>query len=164
MDFQQIKGQECRNNQGKKIKFINMENILQSIMRQIVRCSQWIIKQVSVHEKHPTGAAGYVLKEDVTMWEARTAGSSWQDLQAHRERETHTGAGSLAGLVTPGETHAAIPGGLHPTEGTHSGVVHEELKPVGRTQIGEVQGVCFWRDSTLEQGRSVRRKEAEICE
>lgn len=77
------------------------------------------------------------------------------------ERETHTGAGSLAGLVTPGETHAAVPGGLHPTEGTHSGVVHEELKPVGRTQIGEVQGVCFWRDSTLEQGRSVRRKEAE---
>lgn len=74
---------------GKKIKFINTENILQSIMRQAVPCSQWIIKQVSVHEKHHTGAAGYALKEDVTMWEARTGGGSWQDLQAHGERDPH---------------------------------------------------------------------------
>lgn len=80
------------------------------------------------------------------------------------EREVHTGTGSLAGLVIPGETHAAILEGVHPMKGIHSGAVHEELKPVVNTQIGEVQGMYCWRDSTLEQAKSVRRKEAEICE
>ena len=42
------------------------------------------------------------------------------------ERRAHTGAGLLAGLVTPG--------------GTHAGAVREELQYMGRTLIGEING------------------------
>jgi len=35
-----------------------------------------------------------------------------------------------------------VPKGLHPVEGTHTGVVCEELQPVGRTQVGG--GTLLW--------------------
>ncbi|GAB0181827.1 zinc finger and BTB domain-containing protein 5 [Grus japonensis] len=34
----------------------------------------------------------------------------------------------------------SAPEGLHPMEGTHTGAVHEELQPMGRTDVGEVHG------------------------
>jgi len=43
-----------------------------------------------------------------------------------REREAHTGAGLLAGLVTPW--------------GTHAGAVHGGLSPMGRTHAGAGEG------------------------
>ena len=49
----------------------------------------------------PHARAGGCPKESVTPWEAR----SWQDLWTHGERGAHTGAGLLAGLVTPWGTH-----------------------------------------------------------
>jgi len=42
----------------------------------------------------------------------------------------------------------SVPEGLHPVERTHTGAVHEELSPMGG-------------DSTLEQGKTVRRKEQQ---
>jgi len=58
------------------------------------------------------------------------------------QRGAHTGAGFLAGLVTPwGPTlEQPVPEGLHPMGRTHTGAVHEELQPVGRTHVGEVCG------------------------
>jgi len=45
-------------------------------------------------------------------------------------------------------------------ERTHTGAVHEELKPVGRTHVGAVcGGLCCGRDPMLEQGESLRRNE-----
>ncbi|TRZ16712.1 hypothetical protein HGM15179_010402 [Zosterops borbonicus] len=51
-----------------------------------------------------------------------------------------TGAGSLAGPVTPQGTHAraACSKGLFPVGESYAGTVHEELQPVGRTHVGEV--------------------------
>jgi len=76
------------------------------------------------------------------------------------ERGVRTGAGLLAGLVTPwGPTlEQPVPEGLHPVEGTHAGAVREELQPIGRTHAGEVCGALspVRGTSTLGQGKSVR--------
>lgn len=51
----------------------------------------------------------------------------------------------------------SVPEGLHPTEGTHSGVACEELQPVGKTYDGEIHGgpSLVERHLTPKQGRSV---------
>jgi len=76
------------------------------------------------------------------------------------ERGAHTGAGLLAGLVTPwGPTlEQPVPEGLHPVGRTHAGAVCEGLHPMGRTHAGEVcGGLSPVRGTfTLEQGQSVR--------
>lgn len=36
-----------------------------------------------------------------------------------------------------------VPEGLHTVEGTHTGAVHEELQPLGRTHVGEDCGGLF---------------------
>jgi len=58
------------------------------------------------------------------------------------ERETHAGAGLLAGLVTPwGPTlEQPVSEGLHLIDGTHAGAVCEELQYMGRTHVGEISG------------------------
>jgi len=90
----------------------------------------------------------------VNPWEAhaRTCGPV--------ERGAHTGAGLLAGFVTPwGPTlEQPVPEGLHPMGRTHAGAVHEELQPKGRTLVGEVCGELspVRGTFTLEQGKSVR--------
>ena len=80
--------------------------------------------------------------EAVTLWEARAGAGSCQDLWTRGERGAHTGAGLLAGLVTPwGPTlEQPVPEGLHPVGRAQAGAVCEELQPVGRTHIGEVHG------------------------
>lgn len=55
------------------------------------------------------------------------------------EKGAHTGARLLAGLVNPWETHA--------------GAVHEELQPVGRTNVGEVYGELFLLGGTSHRSR-----------
>lgn len=57
--------------------------------------------------------------------------------------EVHTGAGLLAGLVTPWVTGAACLEGMHPVGGTHAGAVHGDLQPVGVTR---------WRSRGTEWG------------
>ena len=61
------------------------------------------------------------------------------------ERGAHTGAGLLAGLVTPWGTHArAVHEELHPAGRTHAGAVRGGLSPVGGTprwSRGRVWGV-----------------------
>lgn len=58
------------------------------------------------------------------------------------EKGTHTGAGLLAGLVSwgGGVLEQAVPEGLPPMEGTCTEEICEELWPVERTDIGEVNG------------------------
>jgi len=53
--------------------------------------------------------------------------------------------------------------GLHPTEGTHAGAVHEEQQPVGRTDIGEVcRGLSpLGGTPCLEQGKKLRNPPPE---
>ena len=49
--------------------------------------------------------AGGCLKEAVTPWEAHAGAGSWQDLWPCGESGGPTGAGFLAGVVTPRGTH-----------------------------------------------------------
>jgi len=86
-----------------------------------------------------------------------------------RREEPTPRAGLLAGLVTPwGPTlEQPIPEGLHPMEGTHAGAVNKDLQPMGRTPHWDSwwRTVSRGRDPTLEQGRSVRRKERQrMCD
>lgn len=47
-------------------------------------------------------------------------------------------------------------------EGTHAGEVCEELQPVGRTHIGEINGIVSQkRDTTLDQLKCVRSPPTE---
>jgi len=59
----------------------------------------------------------------------------------------------------------SAPDGLYLVEGSHAGIVHEELQPVGRTHIGQVHGGLYptsrtpcWSRGRLWEGRSGRDK------
>jgi len=56
----------------------------------------------------------------------------------------------------------SAPKGLHSVERTLAGALCEELQPEGRTYVGEVHGrLSHGRNSMLEQGKRVRRKERQ---
>ena len=75
------------------------------------------------------------LKEVVTPWRAHAGAGLLQDLWPHR----------VPTLEQP------VPEGLHPVEGTHAGVVCEDLQPMGRSHFGEVHRE-LWEGSHAGSG------------
>ena len=74
-------------------------------------------------------------------------------------REAHDGAGSWQDLWPCGgpTLEQPVPEGLHPMESTHTGAVHKELQPKGRTDVEKDHGgLSHERHPTLEQEKSTR--------
>lgn len=65
--------------------------------------------------------------------------------QAPGKRGTHMGAGFLAETAACEGTmlEVSVPGGLYPLETINAGAVLEELQPIGRTQVRQVNEELF---------------------
>lgn len=87
------------------------------------------------------------------------------------KRETHTGVGLLAELVTLWRLtqEQVVPEGLPPMGWTHAGASHEEWQPVRRAHVGGIHGqllpmggTSHWSRGTVWVGRCDRKMCAEL--
>ncbi|GAB0179066.1 zinc finger and BTB domain-containing protein 5 [Grus japonensis] len=93
------------------------------------------------------------------LWEAHAGASSWQDLWTHGERSSRQSrfAGRTCDPVGDPRWSSLLLKVCTPWKRLNVGAVGEELQPVGRTHVGEVwEGLSPMRDTSLEQGQSVR--------
>ncbi|GAB0208343.1 zinc finger and BTB domain-containing protein 5 [Grus japonensis] len=93
--------------------------------------------------------------EAVTLWEANTGASSWQDRWTRGERTPRQSrfAGRTCDPVGDPTLEQFAPEGLHPVGETHIGAVREELSPV--------RGTPCWNKGTMSGVLPLRRKKRQ---